>query len=173
MRLKFIFLILLGVGLFTLSQAAVDYATITVTVIDSALPGEFNTENYALDTLKEGKTVYIDRDVTFSKIPSALKNKNVILVKLAGDERNNSNYNLSFNIYKPANLYVGHDARLANNPPEWLKTKFALTKDEVKMNNNRGTFSLWKTKVETGEIKLGSNNSKSIDCAMYVLFLEL
>ena len=108
------------------------------------------------------KKYYIDRDYVATSMPDELKEAQWIMT--ANDDKNsNGDDFLTFEIDKPAIVWVAHDSRGAKEkggvPPEWLSDEFKHHPD-MKIDvtdGNMGFFTLWEKEFKKGTVILGGN----------------
>ena len=111
---------------------------------------------YTLDTLEQGKLVYIDRTFTYTDIPSNLTGMQYIQTA-NNDKNSSSNDFLTFTINQPVNVYVAYDKR-NNTPPMWLSN---WTDTGVEISTSDTTLHLYEKDFTAGTVTLGGNESGS------------
>lgn len=113
---------------------------------------------YIVGRLEEDSTAYTDRSYRYSEIPSFLQGQNYIITanddKCPGDP---SSFSLSFEIDRPATVYIAHDDRYARKPA-WM-ADFEPTKESIKLTlpSERFGYSLYRKKFSAGTVILKSN----------------
>ena len=120
---------------------------------------------YENDKLDTGKLQYIDRDYTFSSVPSAYINLKYI--RTANDDKGSTaNPCLEFDVTQDVTVYVAHDDRISLKP-SWLAS-FTDTGDDLV--GGGVTFSLYANNYSAGHISLGGNSGDSY--SMYNVVLK-
>ena len=108
---------------------------------------------YAVATLQEGVTQYIDRSYTITSVPEPLAGASFI--QTANDDKNSpSNPLLTFTLSQAATLYVAYDPRTTTLPAwlsDWKKEDVALGTTDP----GTSTFDLYSKSFAAGSVTLG------------------
>ena len=108
---------------------------------------------YAVATLQEGVTQYIDRSYTITSVPEKLEG--APFIQPANDDKNStSNALLTFTFSQDATLYIAYDPR-ATTLPAWLSD---WEKEEVTLGTTdpgTSTFNLYSKSFAAGSVTLG------------------
>ncbi len=117
-----------------------------------------NGRIYVLDTLSTGKLQYIDRNYTFTNVPSLYKD--IKYIKTANDDKTSTgNSFLEFDVNCDVTIYVAHNDRISPKP-SWLLT-FTDTGDDLSAEKTPLPFSIYARRFSTGHIILGGNYGNS------------
>lgn len=117
-----------------------------------------NGRSYVLDTLSTDKLQYIDRNYTFTSVPSLYKDLQYI--RTANDDKTSTgNSFLEFDVNCDVTVYVAHDNRISPKP-SWLLT-FTDTGDDISAEKMSLPFSIYARRFSTGHIILGGNYGNS------------
>ncbi|WP_242918665.1 hypothetical protein [Pontibacter liquoris] len=139
--------------------------TVNFTVINEVPKDETETlitnvsansgKRYSLTTLQAGVQMYTDRIYTITSVPTILEG--ATLVQTANDDkRNTSAALLSFELIKPAIVYVAYDPR-ATALPAWL-TGWEKISDAVGVDDSKiSTMTLYRKNFAAGSVTLGGN----------------
>jgi putative membrane-bound dehydrogenase-like protein len=106
--------------------------------------------------LEIGKTVYTDREYTFSKVPTELL-ASILLQTPNSDSGSQGDAVFEFETVLPMTVFLGHDTRVAK-PPAWLtdpRRGFSTT--DLQVSTNDATFRIYSRSFEAGRISLGGN----------------
>lgn len=105
---------------------------------------------------------YIDRDYIATSMPDEIKEAQFIMTA-NDDKSSNGDDFLTFEIDKPAVVWVAHDSRGEKEkggvPPQWLSDEFEHHPD-LKIDvtdGNMGFFTLWEKEFKKGTVTLGGN----------------
>jgi len=118
----------------------------------------------ATDTLAVGKTVYRDRDYTFTDIPASYDG--LLYLRTVNDDKFNSapDY-LQFNVNKPVTVFVGFTTE-ATTLPSWLDS---WTNTGEQLGLSAGSRQLYQKDFPSGTVVLGGNE---VGYSMYVVVLK-
>jgi hypothetical protein len=112
--------------------------------------------------LQNGAVVYIDRNYTYSTVPTWLPGTTYI--KTANNDKESSAASfLTFDVNQDVSVYVAHDDRITTKP-SWM-TSFTDTGDDFV---SRG---IWKKDFTAGTITLGGNEGGSNYTSMYTVII--
>ncbi|TWD75190.1 hypothetical protein FB561_6628 [Kribbella amoyensis] len=102
-----------------------------------------------------GAQIYVDRSYTITDLPAPLTGQ-ALIPGANDDSKNTSTDYLTFDVSRPATVYVAFDARGEGVWwPEWLKS-FTRTGETVGTTDQR--LILFRRDVPAGEVKLGANS---------------
>jgi len=136
-----------------------DDADASVPTISATNPADYNWT-----TLASGTDVYIDRNYTYSTIPS--KYKGFKILQTANDDKSSTgNAFISFNVDQPATIYIAH-VENNTNLPTWLSSWIGT--GEILSTNDRNLY-IYKKDFLAGTIVLGGNGSAP---SMYTVFVS-
>ena len=113
-------------------------------------------KSYVVTTsgLQAGGTVYIDRNYTFTTIPSLVQG--ATFIRTANDDKATTNTTfLTFSVNQPVSVYVAHGDRITSKPA-WLNT---FTDTGANLVTSDTTLSLFVRTFPAGTITLGGNVS--------------
>ena len=127
--------------------------------------GNTQPSHYPWDTLTEGSAVYIDRNYTYTKIPSAYAGAQVLRTA-NDDKRATSERFLSFDVNQPVTVSVAHDVRITEKP-SWLS---GWTATGEKLLTSDTTLEVFRRDFPAGSVTLGGNAGPS-NSSMYTLLV--
>lgn len=134
----------------------------------SAVPvvtGNTQPSQYQWDTLAAGKAVYIDRNYTYTKVPSAYANAQVLRTA-NNDKRATTDRFVSFDVNQSVTVWVAHDERITDKP-SWLS---GWTSTGEKLLTSDATLALFRKDFPVGTVTLGGNGGPSAS-SMYTLLV--
>jgi len=102
--------------------------------------------------LQNGTLIYIDRNYTYSLVPTWLEG--ITYIKTANDDKSDLVQGLSFELNQPATVYVAHDNRYETKP-DWL-LEFEDTGEDLTTSISF-VFSIFRKSFPAGSVSLGSN----------------
>ncbi len=113
-------------------------------------------KNYAIaENLSNGVAAYIDRDYTYSNVPSYLLGATYI--KPANNDKSVSgSAHIRFTLDEASSVYVAYDARAGK--PSWL-SNYVDTGNSLKTDQ---TLNLYKREFSAGPVSLNGNNNDSV-----------
>jgi len=131
-------------------------------VIDNTQPGR-----YQWDVLTTGKTLYLDRDYTYTTIPAG--HAGLDYLRTANDDKNVTVDNfIQFNVNRAVTVYIGYDERNASRPTwleDWTDTGEAL------LSTDQGVgLRLYSKDFAAGNVTLGGNSQSGN--SMYVVIVK-
>ena len=109
-------------------------------------------DSYEWGMLAVGELVYIDRSYVFTVIPSALVGLDY-LQTANNDKRGTDSNSISFDINKPATVFVAFDHRIS--VPVWLSSWSATG---LIVNTSDSWFNVFSKDFAAGSVILGGNN---------------
>jgi len=120
--------------------------------------------NYVLDTLQTGKTVYIDRDYTYTTLP--VNFEGMCYARTANNDKLYAGSDfLKLVVNKPVNAYVGFDVR-STLLPTWLES---WTDTGIQIGTSDAQLRIFKQEFASGDVNLGGNEMGN---SMYAVFIE-
>jgi len=141
------------------SQLSFSYAS--TLNISNTLP-----ERYQWDVMAAGNAVYIDRDYTYTTIPSSYLSLNYL--RTANDDKNATAADfVSFDVNQSVTVYVGYDDRNVSRP-SWLQD-WTDTGEALLSNDQGASLQLYAKDYEAGTVTLGGNQAEN---SMYVVVVK-
>ena len=136
-------------------------ANVTLTVSNTT------PTNYQWTSFSTNDTVYIDRNWSYTSIPSEYMDYKVL--KTANDDKHASGSAfLTFEISLATTVYVGHDVRISTKPA-WLSTWQDTGTSIVTPD---ASFNIYKKYFPAGIVTIGGNMDAVADGSMYIVFIN-
>ncbi|MBD3322091.1 MAG: hypothetical protein GF350_13415 [Chitinivibrionales bacterium] len=166
----------LAAGNYTLKAVATDNdGAITEQVVSIAVlaPGmvvvtdvrAVSGKSYETGVLNTGEKQYIDRDISFSSVPTELAGLHYI--RTANDDKNAIDADfLSFTVSEPVTVYVALDDRISP-PPSWLND---FTSTGMQLAAGDAAFDVLSKSFDAGTVTLGGNECSG-NCSMYTVVI--
>jgi len=136
--------------------------------------GELRPSHYRFAAARTGLRYYSDRDYSLASFPSFLDRAR-LLVAHNDDKAETDEQFVSFNLSRPATLYVGFDHR-AKRIPYWLDEWEPVGRRVNVEGDGMRYFELYRREVPEGPVVLGGNSSAGGEWpdgakSQYILFL--